>query len=83
LQSPVFCTTVRIHSVARARRHRERDSRLDTSDPAWIYQAREGDDILGFHRFGFNVSCDRKMLSPHISQSWAGQLSDACLQLHT
>lgn len=66
-----------------ARRCRERDSCLDTSDQAWIYWGKEEDDVLGVHRFGFAVSCNRKTLFSLVSQTWAEQLSHAYLQLHT
>lgn len=61
---------------------RERGSHLNASDEAWVYWEREQDDILGVHRLGFTVSCDRKMPFPLFFTAEPEQ-SDACLQLHT
>lgn len=55
---------MKIHSVAVAIKCRERGSHLDASDEAWVYWEREQDGVLGVHRLGFTVPCDRKMPFP-------------------
>lgn len=80
---PFFGTTVRIHSGAMARRRRERDGHWDTSDQAWLYWGRQGDDVLGVDRFGFTVSSDGKMLFPPFLRTGLSSCLMPVLQLQT
>lgn len=80
---PFFGTTVRIHSGAMARRRRERDGHWDTSDQAWLYWGRQGNDVLGVDRFGFTVSSDGKMLFPPFPRTGLSSCLMPVLQLQT